>query len=136
MVSVNDSYSGNHLKCADLKGKDVSLVIASTSLEKVGDDHKLVVYFRGTDRDLVLNKTNANCIAQMYGDETDNWAGRKITIIPTQTEYAGKTVPAIRIKLMPPPVQQVVDTVQNAFPGAEVAPTGGFDDMDGDEIPF
>ena len=94
MVSVNDSYAGNHLKCADLKGKDVTLTIASVAMEKVGDDHKLVAYFRGTEKDLVLNKTNANCIAQMYGDETDRWLGMPVTVIPTQTEFGGKTIPA------------------------------------------
>ena len=131
MVSVNDSYSGDHLKCADLKGKEVSLTIASVSLEKVGDDTKLVAYFNGTDRDLVLNKTNANCISQMYGDETDMWVGKKIILLPSQAEFGGKTVPAIRIKLLTP-IEAGVAPVQppptEPFPGSVAAGGGDYHD--------
>ena len=144
MVSVNDSYAGDHLKCADLKGREVTLTIASAALEKVGDDIKIVARFQGTDRDLVLNKTNAGCIAEMYGDESDLWTGKKITLLPTQTEYQGKIVPAIRVKLMAPanggtPVQQdVVAQAKEAFPGATVVnePPMATEDNFDDSIPF
>lgn len=123
MVSVNDSYAGNHLAAADLKGRECRLTVASVSMEKLGDDHKLVAYFRGTEKDLVLNKTNANAIAEMYGDETELWTGRDIVIFPTQTDFGGKIVPCIRVKLMAP-VEAGVPGVQAPAPLPPVANTG------------
>jgi hypothetical protein len=34
----------------------------------------------------------------MYGKDTDNWAGKWITIFPTTTEFGGETVDCIRVK--------------------------------------
>ncbi len=145
MVSVNDAYAGNHLNCESLKGKDVKLIIASTDLEEFTDQNgvrkkKIVVFFRGTDKDLVLNKTNATCIAQMYGDQTEAWVGKTITLWPSQAEMGGKTLPAIRIRLLTPVeagvpgIQQAVEQVKDAFPGAQITSAG--EDMGPQENDF
>lgn len=99
MPNVNDAYPSKYLKAADLKGKPVPLVIKEVKMQEVGDDRKLVVYFKSTDKSLVLNKTNANSIAAVTGSEdTDHWTGKKITIYPTKVEFQGKRVPAIRVQ--------------------------------------
>jgi len=46
----------------------------------------------------VLNKTNANMIAEIAKDEeTDNWAGVRITIYSTKVDFQGRRVDAIRV---------------------------------------
>jgi hypothetical protein len=40
----------------------------------------MVVYFQGKQKGLVTNKTNANNIAALYGDDTDDWIGQKIML--------------------------------------------------------
>lgn len=47
---------------------------------------------------LLLNKTNAKTIAQLYGKRPSQWVGRWITLYPTTTEAFGKTEDCIRIR--------------------------------------
>ena len=100
MVNVNDAYSStsNWLRTEDLRGHEAKVVISGAKMEDIGSDHKLVVYFKGKDKGLALNKTNARSIAAIHGDETDGWLGKEIIMFPTMVDYQGKMVPAIRIR--------------------------------------
>ncbi len=97
-MNINDAFPGNYLKAPDLKGKDVPLTIAGVAMAKVGDDNVPVVSFAGTERMLVLNKTNSNTIADTLGPDTDQWIGQKITLYATTCEFQGKTVPCLRVR--------------------------------------
>ncbi len=72
-------------------------------MESIGDDgDKPVIYFRGKDRALVCNKTNAASIAELLGDdEMDNWGGYRICLVPAKTDFQGKRVDCIRIDAAP-----------------------------------
>jgi hypothetical protein len=93
----------------DLCGQDVAVVIAGIKVEKVGsdDEQRPVVYFQGMSKGMVLNRTNARRIEQLYGGETDAWIGRPITIYPSETDFAGETVPCIRVRPDAPLLNQV-----------------------------
>src|SRR3990167_11326452 len=95
-MDITSAFPGNYLKAADLKGRQVPVSIERVEMEDVGGDHKPVVYFQGAERGLVLNKTNANIIADMYGQETDQWAGKRIVLYPARVEFQGKLGDAIR----------------------------------------
>ena len=98
-MNINQAFPSNYLRAADLNGKTPTMTITEVKLETVGDDRKLVVYFKGTDKGLVLNKTNANSISDILGSEdTDDWAGKRIMLITAKVEYQGKRVPAIRVE--------------------------------------
>jgi len=116
-LNINDAFVGSYLKAADLRGQDVKVVIENVTTDEIGGEPKLVVHFRGKDRGLVLNKTNAYTIAQQHGDETDGWSGREITLFPSQTDFQGKQVACIRVRL------------------AANSATGSFAPVD-DDIPF
>lgn len=47
---------------------------------------------------LLLNKTNAKTIAQLYTKKPANWVGKLITLYPTTTEVGGETQDCIRIR--------------------------------------
>ena len=47
---------------------------------------------------MVLNKTNANNVSVLYGDDTDDWIGRSVELFEAMVEFQGKTVPALRIR--------------------------------------
>jgi hypothetical protein len=47
---------------------------------------------------LLLNKTNAKTIAQLYGNNPGQWAGKLITLYATTTDMAGQTVDCIRVR--------------------------------------
>jgi hypothetical protein len=103
-------FPGSYLKAGDLQGKAHILTIDSLVEEEIGEpkESKWVLKFVGKERGLVLNKTNTNAIADLHGDETDNWKGKEVVLYPTKTEFAGKSVDCIRVKL-PEPVVEVAE---------------------------
>lgn len=106
MANVFDSFPSKYLRAADLPDEGQTYMMADVTREPVGqgDDQesKLILYFDGEKRGLVLNKTNATTIAEMYGPDTDDWEGCPITLFPTQTDYQGKQVECIRIRKRKP----------------------------------
>jgi hypothetical protein len=57
------------------------------------------LHFQGKEKGMVLNKTNANKIAEMFGDDTDQWSGESITLYEAMVDFKGQTVPAIRVRI-------------------------------------
>jgi hypothetical protein len=46
-----------------------------------------------------LNKTNGVVICELYGEEMNDWVGKKITLYEKDdVEFAGKLVSAIRVR--------------------------------------
>jgi hypothetical protein len=94
---------GSFLKTEDLQGKACRLVIEAICNEEINGDHgkekKLVARFAGKDKGLVLNRTNADSIAEIAGSEdTDDWAGVQIVLFPDKTKFGGKTVDCVRVR--------------------------------------
>ena len=139
-MDMNAAFPSTYLKAADLKGKAVSLIMDRVAFEDVGGEQKPVLYFRGTDRGIVLNKTNTNMIAEMYGYESDDWAGKKVVLHTERVPFQGKLVDSIRVRLEV--VKQFVSQpirVQNASPnGARGAlppqPVSAVDQLTPDEM--
>lgn len=108
-------------------------------MEDIGSDHKMVIYFRGKEKGLVLNKTNANNIAQMFGDETDNWIDQSIVLFSAWVDFQGKTVEAVRVRGVQgqarPAAQRAQAAQAPASPPPAKANGNGKDDLD-DTIPF
>ena len=97
-MRISEAFPSNFLRNDDLQNRRVKLTIESVAMEQVGKDDKPVVYFRGKDRGLVLNKTNAAMIEEITGkDEMDDWAGTEIVLDPARVDFQGKRVPAIRV---------------------------------------
>ncbi len=119
-MNVRSMFPSKYVAAGDLAGHDVSVVIAAIKIEKVGsdDEQRPVVYFQGMTKGMVLNRTNARRIEQLYGGETDAWLGRPITIYPSETDFAGESVPCIRVRLESPQLAQV----QTPAPPPPVAP--------------
>lgn len=99
-MKVNEVYASKSdwLKVDDLKGNETNCTISGVTLETVGEQDKLVVAFEGKEKKLVLNKTNAGAIAHSFGDDTNDWTGKEITLYPATTDFQGKTVPCIRVR--------------------------------------
>jgi hypothetical protein len=58
-----------------------------------------VIFFKGKDKGLVLNKTNWSALVDITGEEdSDDWEGKKVKLVTRKVEYQGKRVPAIRIE--------------------------------------
>ena len=101
MKVAEEFFPSNYVKASDLNGKELTLTMANVEREKLGEDYKPVLYFKGAKKGLVLNKTNTNTIGDAYGDDSDAWFGQPITLFSAMVEFAGKLQPAIRVKVPP-----------------------------------
>lgn len=148
-MKLNEAYPSKYISAADLQGREPTVVIATVDLETIGDSRKLVLTFQGKKKAMVCNKTNADRIGYMYGDETDEWIGREIVLYSELVTYGGKTVEGLRVKppqkRTPPPQQQftdrpingggrIMDTIAPPTGNAPQPPRG--DNPPNDEIPF
>jgi hypothetical protein len=112
-MNIASAFPSNYIKSAEISG-DVVVTITKVAVENVGTgrdaERKPVVYFQECDKGLVLNKVNSTTISDLYGPETDRWAGQRITLFVTQVDYQGKPVAAIRIRVArPAPAAPPVD---------------------------
>lgn len=97
-MDINSAFASKYLKASDLQGRDVTVKMGRVEQEKVGDDMKLVIYFQGKERGMILNKTNANAISDAYGGETEDWYGKTIVLFEQMVDFQGKRVPGLRIR--------------------------------------
>ena len=98
-MKSTDAFPGRFLRAVDIEGHTPVVTIARVELQTLGNDRKLVVYFQGKDKGIVLNRTNFNAIEEITGQsDTDDWAGHKIKLTTQRVEYQGKRVPAIRVE--------------------------------------
>ena len=65
-------------------------------------EQKLVLWFTNHQKGLILNKTNNRTLRGSFGDDTEKWAGKVFVVYPTQTDFGGKTVGALRVRIPPP----------------------------------
>ena len=100
-MNINEVFSGSFLKADDLKGKTVTVTISAIEIKEFDDGKKIVIAFQGKDKCLVVNKTNANIIAEnLRSQDTDDWVGERITLTIKKVEFQGRLVPAIRVVLL------------------------------------
>lgn len=100
MPSIYEVYgSGTLMRAADLQG-EVTYTISAVRVAKTAadDKEKIILSFQETDKELALNKTNAQKIAEIYGEDYTQWTGKKITLYKTLTTFRGQEVSCIRVK--------------------------------------
>jgi hypothetical protein len=103
-MNINEIFGGNHVKTADLKGREHTVTIESICFKEFPGQNgqpprtKPVISFVGKPKTFVCNPTCGAAIAFLYGPETDNWIGKKITLFPTQTQFGSGMVDCIRVK--------------------------------------
>ena len=134
MPDYRSMFDRKYLGAWDLAGRDVTVTIESVRAEKISNgkstDKRPVVKLRGTEKEFLVNKTNAKTIASLYGPNTDAWSGKPITLYPTQASFGGQLVDAIRVRPTVPqrkgrPVQsQPVDPEMRARQDAAAEAVG------------
>lgn len=108
MTDYRSMYDREFIGAWDLAGKgDVAVTIASVKAGELTAQggrkaKKPVVYFEGAQKGFALNKTNGKAIAAMYGNDTEQWAGKRIAIYATKTTFGAEEVECIRVRPTPP----------------------------------
>lgn len=123
----NEVFQSKYLKPADLGGKPAIVKISAATYETLKspegkEQNKIVLAFAGTTKLLPLNMTNWDAVANIAGDDTDEWANKKIELYPTTTQMGSKTVECVRIRKPSAPQEPKLPVVMD-------------DDFD-DAIPF
>jgi hypothetical protein len=96
-MRISDQFSNSFIKTEDLTSLPNPLTIMRVEEEDLGGETKAVVYFRETEKGLPLNRTNAETIAEVLGDETDDWNGATLSLVRDRTKYRGRNVACIRV---------------------------------------
>ena len=96
-MNINESFPPAFLRSEDIKGKTVGVKIRAVELHDFGEREgtKPVVYFEGKDAGLVLNKTRANALRDLYGEETDSWPGQHIVLSTGPVPFEGRMTDSI-----------------------------------------
>ena len=76
---------------------------AEVVMEGGAKNKKPVISFEGRALPMVCCKTNAKTIAGMFGNDTKEWIGKRITLYSTTTQVGGATKDCIRVRPTPPP---------------------------------
>lgn len=146
-MRIGEAFPSKYLKAQDIPAAQmIPVIIDRIEIDNVGTEekpeHKPVMFFKGKQKGLVLNKTNAEAISVVYGDETDSWIGRSISLFAATTSFQGKTMPCLRVAVAkatppaqrqapPPQVQRPVTVpAEDPFTG-----TAG-NEFKEDDIPF
>ncbi len=129
-MKMSEAFPSKFLKASDLQDQEHLLTIDRVEMDSVGRDkeEKPILYFRKKQKGLVLNVTNTKTISKLYGDDSEEWAGKEIVAYPTETDYEGERVECIRVKA--PKAAKAADKHK---PGPPVSTEPG-EDLDG--VPF
>lgn len=112
MPDYRKMFDSEYLANWDLED-DTTVEISKVVAGEVGGQHgetkskRPVIYFKSARKGMVLNKTNGKIIAGMYGNLTEKWIGKSITLFVTQCEAFGETVDCIRVRPTVPKREEV-----------------------------
>lgn len=96
-------HPSNYFRAADFTAPR-QLTISGLSMEQMPDGaRKPALSFVGEAQKLVLNKTNTQLLAALFGRETNNWAGRAIECYADKVPMQGRIVDSIRLRSAQPP---------------------------------
>lgn len=107
--SYSDLYPNRFLHADQLQGKKITLTIASMNIEVLEGEKKKAAKVVATfakpqsallsklPLDLVIPKTNGECLRRMFGNNPNAWVGKRVTLYPSKTPFGSEIVDCIRI---------------------------------------
>lgn len=106
-MNIGEAFPSAFLKASDLQGKTVKATISEFEMVDFdGEGKKPVVRFKGKDSGLVLNKTRANTLRGLFGDETDSWLGKVVVLSTIKVPFQGSMTDSITVAAVPEPTPQ------------------------------
>ena len=96
-VSEVYRFSGANYFIAEDIQEPRKLRITGAETKEIKDSMKIVLTFEGEDKQLALNVTNAQTLADRFGDDTSAWIGQTVTLASVPTKFQNKSVKGLRI---------------------------------------
>jgi hypothetical protein len=119
-MKLNELFPSRFLKADDAADGDLIYTIKGVKVETLGSgteaESKAVLSFSDTDKQLVLNKTNANTIGRLYGQDTDDWIGKRVALFSTEVQFKDQMTLALRIRMKAPQNGAPAETVKDEPP--------------------
>ena len=123
-------YDKDYIGSWDLPpGKDATVTIDKVVAGELDNgkgkkNKKPIISFVGKEKKFVSNVTNSKTIAGMYGNMTEEWIGKRITLYVTQTRdpSTGGEIDCIRVRPKVP-----TSKAQDAAPDPVTEPAAGGD---------
>jgi len=101
-------FQSEYLSALDLGTAEPTVCMERFTLAKVADPEtgsqrqRLIAWFQGKTKGMIVNKTNALCLIAMFkSKDTDGWVGKSITLHVQEVKHKGEMMQAIRIKGSP-----------------------------------
>lgn len=138
-MKLSEAFPSDYLKASDLNGNSVTVRISKVEMVEMGQgnkkENKLLISFHGSKKQLVCNKTNAGTIEKLYGDDTDLWVGKPVTLTAREVEYQGDVVMGIRVSLQKP-AQPAIATPPAHKPQPAVVEPAFSSESESEDVPF
>lgn len=103
-ADFDDLYPGRFLKAGQLGDRKPTVTIASVDVESLPDEKtggervRGVISFKEMPYQIVLNKTNGECLRALFGRELKGWVGKRVTLFRGKVESGSQRgTPAVRI---------------------------------------
>jgi hypothetical protein len=85
------------MKAEDIK-QPITYTVKACVVATIKGDTRPRISFVETEKELVCNATNAQELANLFGDiELEQLAGKKVQLASVPTQYQGKPVKGIRV---------------------------------------
>jgi len=107
MPTAKDYFKteSKYFRASDFSKEIICTVESVDSCEFKNDDGsaavKPVLHFQDMPQALVLNKTNFTALSLMFGEDTNDWIGAKVSLYPSRVDFKGKVMPTIKVKRTP-----------------------------------
>ena len=119
VLLVSDFDQSKYLNATQFvteKAVRIKSVTVEAVQKGIQQEKRLVVWFTNLEKGLLLNKTNLRTLGGAFGNDAETWVGKIIVIFPTTTEFGGRTVSALRVRIPPPKQATAGATAGNSQP--------------------
>lgn len=122
---IDKEYLGSHnleegeemlLTIAKFEGEEMVVKVGGKQDEKVA---KQVLYFKEDVPKMIINITNGNTIAMLYGPQPDQWLGKQIQVYAASVKAFGKVQDALRIRDFVPKIDVDVSSFVDQLAAAK-----------------
>jgi hypothetical protein len=103
-MKISEVFPKKYATGQDLKGQAYTLTVSRVVLEEMHPqpgspaEKKPVMYLAETQRGIILGPALARQLAQLLGDETNEWTSKRVTLYPQPMRVAGQDRIAIRAR--------------------------------------
>ncbi len=134
-TTIDQLFPSRWLKSSDIGSSPRTATISRIDFELIGRDQekKAVLSFQNTTKRMILNRTNAQILANLYGKELKNWVGKRITLYCAEAQFRGTPCLAVRIREQAPGASQEEN---HPAPAPKAAITDDEPSWPEDMIPF